>query len=145
MAKTGRKPYETTEMTAFGGGNRRLQPPDCLGNLQKQAFIDLVASCPASQFRGCDVVLLSRWAELTVMAETAQFEMQQGGIVTPDGRQSACVGIYERATRELRLLSQRLQIGPRGRTPKAPKTQAGRVSVYDRMRLAGELDDVDPN
>ena len=38
-------------------------------------------------------------------------------------------------SRELRLLSQRLQLGPRGRTPKAPKTLPGCVSYYERMAL----------
>ena len=73
----GRKPYETTELTSYGA-SRRLRPPDCLGELQKQAFIDLVSSCSTSQFRKCDVALLCRWAELTVIAEQAAFEMQPG-------------------------------------------------------------------
>jgi hypothetical protein len=134
MARTGRKPSETTEIAPFGLESRRLQPPDCLGELQKRAFIDLVCSCPAGQFRRGDVALLCRWAELTVMAEQAAFELQQGGMVV-DGKASPWFAIYRDATRELRLLSQRLQLGPRGRTPKAPKTRAGPVSYYKRMAL----------
>jgi hypothetical protein len=140
----GRKPYETTELTSYGA-RRRLRPPDCLGELQKQAFIDLVASCPASQFRKCDVALLCRWAELTVIAEQAAFEMQQGGLVTDKGKPSPWFAIHRDTTRELRQLSQRLQIGPRGRTPKAPKTLPGNLSYYERMALEGDLDDVDAN
>jgi hypothetical protein len=50
--------------------------------------------------------------------------------------------IHRDATRELRSLSQRLQIGPRGRTWKAPKTKpAGTVSYYERMSLEGAYDD----
>jgi len=136
----GRKPFETTEVA-----RRRLQPPDCLGELQKQAFIDLVTSCPASQFRQCDVALLCRWAELTVIAEQAAFEMQQQGMVTDKGKPSPWFVILRDATRELRQLSQRLQIGPRARTPKAPKTLPGHTSYYERMRLEGDFDDVDAN
>jgi len=141
MPKTGRKPYETTEVVPFGLESRRLQPPDCLGELQKRVFIDLVCSAPAAQFRRADMGLLCRWSELTVIAEQAAFEMQQGGLVV-DGKPSPWFAVYRDATRELRLLSQRLQLGPRGRTPKAPKTKAATVSYYERMALEDGYDDV---
>jgi phage terminase small subunit len=144
MAGAGRKPYETTEVVPFGVESRRLRPPDCLGELQKRAFLDLVCSVPAGQFRKCDLSLLCRWAELTIMAEEAAFQLQQGGMVV-EGKEGPKVSpwfaIHRDTTRELRSLSQRLQIGPRGRTWKAPKTKPGTISYYDRMRLEGELDD----
>jgi hypothetical protein len=128
-------------MAPFGVGveNRRLRAPDCLGELQKRAFLDLVSSCPAGQFRKCDLSLLCRWAELTIMAEEAAFQLQQGGMVV-DGKPSPWFTIHRDATRELRSLSQRLQLGPRGRTPKAPKIKPGAVSYYDQMRLMPEND-----
>jgi hypothetical protein len=135
--RTGRKPYETSEVVPFGVERRRLQPPDCLGELQRRAFLDLVTSCPASQFRKSDVSLLCRWSELTVMAETAAFHLGADGMVTADGKVSPWFTIHRDGTRELRALSQRLQIGPRGRTPKAPKTKAGAVSYYETMALEG--------
>jgi hypothetical protein len=144
MAGTGRKSFETTELASYGAG-RRLAPPDCLGKLQKRAFIDLVASCPAAQFRRSDVGLLCRWAELTVMAETAVFHLGADGMVTADGKVSPWFAIHRDVARELRLLSLRLQIGPRGRTPKAPKTEAAPLSYYERMRLEGDLDDAEPD
>jgi len=134
---TGRKPYEATEVVPFGTGNRRLQPPNCLGDLQKRAFIDLIASCPISQFRRSDVPLLCRWAELTVIAEQAAFEMQTGGMVTDKGKVSPWFVIHRDTCKELRALSQRLQLGPRGRTPKAPKVKANAVSYYETMALEG--------
>ena len=140
----GRPPHETTDITPFGVGSGRLRPPDCLGELQRRAFVDLVTSCPVSQFQRSDLSLLCRWAELTVMAEQAVLEMQKEGMVVAGQhgpKVSPWFAIHRDATRELRALSQRLQIGPRGRTPKAPKTVAGRVSYYDQMRLEGELDD----
>src|SRR5262245_54556988 len=144
MAETGRKPFETTEVAPFGAGNRRLEPPECLGNLQKRAFIDLVCSVPRSQFRRSDLPLLCRWCELTVMAEEAAFQLQTGGMVVSgkDGpKVSPWFTIHRDATRELRSLSQRLQLGPRGRTWKAPKIKPGTVSYYERMALEGEYDD----
>jgi hypothetical protein len=141
MAGSGRKSFETTDMVPFGVDSRRLQPPDCLGELQKRAFIDLICSVPRSQFRRCDLSLLCRWSELTVMAETAAFHLGADGMVTEKGTVSPWFAVHRDCTRELRALSQRLQIGPRGRTPKAPKTLPGSVSYYERMRLEGELDD----
>ena len=140
----GRPPHETTEVRPFGVESGRLRAPDCLGELQRRAFIDLVTSCPISQFRPCDVSLLCRWAELTVMAEQAALKLEhEGMVVTGQGgsKVSPWFTIHRDATRELRALSQRLQIGPRGRAPKAPKTKAGPVSYYDRMDLAGDYDD----
>lgn len=140
----GRPPHETTDLAPFGIGTGRLRPPGCLGELQRKVFVDLVSSCPTSQFHRSDLGLLCRWAELTVMAEQAVLEMQKEGMVVT-GRHGPKVSpwfaIHRDATRELRALSQRLQIGPRGRSAKAPKTVAGRVSYYDQMRLEGELDD----
>src|SRR5262249_45835547 len=135
---SGRRPHEVTEVLPFGAGNRRLQPPDSLGELQKRAFVDLVASCPISQFKRSDVPLIARWSELCVMAETAAFHLGADGMVTAEGRVSPWFVIHRDATRELRALLQRLQLGPRGRTLKAPKTQAAAtLSYYERMELEG--------
>ena len=75
------------------------------------------------------------------MAEKAVLEMQREGMVV-DGQHGPKVSpwfaIHRDATRELRALSQRLQLGPPGRTPKAPKTKAGPVSYYDVMQLEGD-------
>src|SRR5262249_45058018 len=107
-------------------------------------FVELVMSCPATQFHRSDVGLLCRWSELTVMAEQAAFKLAHEGMVVAGQhgpKVSPWFSIHRDATRELRALSQRLQLGPRGRTPKAPKTVAGRVSSYERMDLEGDLDD----
>jgi phage terminase small subunit len=140
----GRPPHETTDITPFGVESGRLRPPNYLGELQKRAFVDLVTSCPVSQFQCSDLSLLCRWAELTVMAEQAVLEMQKEGMVVTGQhgpKVSPWFAIHRDATRELRALSQRLQLGPRGRAPKAPKTVAGRVSYYERMDLEGDSDD----
>ena len=141
----GRRPFGSVEITGYAGATRRLSPPESLGALQRAAFIDLVSSAPASQFRRSDVGLLARWAELTVMCEQAAFELQQGGMVTDKGKVSPWFAIHNAATRELRMLSQRLHLGPRSRTLKAVKTQPGRPpSYYERMALEG-FDDADTN
>ena len=140
----GRRPFSSVEITGYAGATRRLSPPECLGELQRQVFIELVSSCPATQFRRGDVGLLCRWAELTVIAEQAAFEMQQGGLVTDKGRVSPWFSIPNAATRELRMLSQRLHLGPRSRTLKVAKTQAAPMSYYEKMALEG-FDATDPS
>jgi hypothetical protein len=87
---------------------------------------------------------LSRWSELTVMAETAAFHLGADGMVvnTKEGSKvSPWFQIHRDCTRELRALSQRLQLGPRGRALKAPKTKPNSVSYYETMALEGDLDD----
>ena len=138
----GRRSYSSVEITGYAGVTRRLSPPECLGDLQRALFVDLVASCPASQFRKSDVGLLARYSELTVMAEQAAFELQQNGMVTDKGKVSPWFSIHNAATRELRMLSQRLHLGPRSRTLKVAKTQAAPTSYYEKMALEG-FDDVD--
>ena len=140
MVGTGRKPYSSVEITGYAGATRRLTPPAHLGELQRQAFISLVSDCPASQFKRGDVGLLCRWAELTVMAEQAAFELQQGGMVV-DGKPSPWFAIYRDVARELRQLSQRLHLGPRSRSLKAARTQTGPLSYYETMKLEGHEDD----
>src|SRR6516225_9413990 len=115
MTKTGRKPYETTDVMPFGANSRRLQPPDCLGELQKRAFLDLITCVPRGQFRASDLPLLARYAELVIMAETAAFHLGADGMVTPEGQVSPWFRVHRDTTRELRTLAQRLQLDPKAR------------------------------
>jgi P27 family predicted phage terminase small subunit len=147
MTKTGRKPHETIDVMPFGANSRRLQPPDCLAELQKRAFVDLITSVPRSQFRPSDLPLLARYAELVVMAETAAFHLGADGMVIADDKGRTRVNpwftIYRDTAKELRVLSQRLRLDPKARTKKAPKTLPESTSYYETMRLQGDFDDVD--
>src|SRR5262249_19131437 len=139
---TGRQPHETLDVVPYGLDHRRLRPPDSLGEPERRAFADLVLSCPVAQFQAADLPLLCRWAELTVMAETAAGELTAGGMVTRDGKISPWFAIHERATKGLVALALRLRLAPQSRAKKAPKVKPGPVSYYDRMRvLEGELGD----
>jgi hypothetical protein len=138
MARTGRKPFESVEVVPYGY-DRRLRPPDSLGEPEKRAFLDLVLSVPTSQFRACDLGLLCRYAELVVMAEQAAGELAAQGMVTADGKVSAWFTIHAQATKGLSALALRLRLGPQQRSRKAPKTAPGTVSYYDRQEL--EADD----
>jgi hypothetical protein len=135
MPNTGRQPYETTDVLPFGTGVSRLRPPASLGEPEKAAFLDLVTSCPATQFEASDLPLLVRWAELVAMAETAAGELTVGGMVTADGKVSPWFTVHQQATKTLSGLALRLRLGPQSRTPKAPKRKAGPLSYFDIMEL----------
>lgn len=142
MAGRGRHPYEITDATPFGLPNPRLKPPASLSEPEKQAFLDLITACPASQFTAADLPLLARWSELVVMAETAAAEMTAGGMVTVDRKVSPWVTVHEKATKGLVALALRLRLGPQSRAFKAPKRTAAPTSYYDRAALL-EAEDED--
>jgi hypothetical protein len=82
MAKTGRNPYETTDVTPYHGDwTRRLRPPESLGARERAVFLDLVTSTDPRQFRASDLPLLCRYAELVVLAEQAAGELAACGVV----------------------------------------------------------------
>jgi hypothetical protein len=135
MAKTGQS-FETRDTVPFGAENRRLSPPDSLGDAEKRAFLDLVTAVDARQFRASDLALLCRWAELTVLAERAAFELgQPNGTVSPDGKLSPWFTVHASCTKALNALALRLRVSPQSRAPRRPKTVIGVTSYYDRQRL----------
>jgi hypothetical protein len=121
--------------------DRRISPPPDLPERVKRAFLEVVSSCPSSQFQQSDVELLCRWSESVVMAQEARTQLTATGMVGPDGKKSAWVSIYQTAVRNQTLLAMRLRLSPQSRMPRAPKTQAKPMSVYDEMTLLRSDDD----
>jgi len=120
MART-RPNYQTSEIVPYGE-RRLLRPPDSLSDAARRAFIDLVASVPASHFKPGDVSLLCRYAEVAALAV--------------DGKVSAWFSVHASATKSLSGLALRLRLGPQSRALKASKKEAGPpMSAYERMRL----------
>jgi hypothetical protein len=99
------------------GFHRRLSPPASLDQVEREHFLALVANSPADQFRASDLPLLTRWAELSAMAERAAGELRARDLVTTDNTVSPWFAIHERATKGLVALSMRLRISPQGRNP----------------------------
>jgi phage terminase small subunit len=138
MAKTGRKPYETSDVVAYmGSESRRLRPPTHLGPRERAVFLDLVTSVDPRQFRNSDIALLSGWSELVVMGETAAEHLRSEGMVLDGNKPSPWLRIHEQAVKGLGIMSLRLRISPQARAPKAPKTVPAPTSYYDRMELEG--------
>src|SRR6516165_53179 len=142
MTGTGRKPFRTIDVLAYGLPDERPKPPAHLGEAERRVFVDLISQCPASQFRKSDLGLLARWCELIVVAERAAAEMSVGNLLNDDDdRPSGWFSLHERATKGLALLALRLRLGPQSRADKAPKTEAASSqSYYDRMRYEQEGD-----
>jgi hypothetical protein len=114
--------------------SQRLRPPAHLGEREKQAFIDLIASCPLAQFQPCDVPLLTRWCELELQAQTAAAELRTR-MVMADNKPSPWLAIHQQATKGQALLALRLRLGPQSRASKAPKTQPAQMSTYERLAM----------
>jgi hypothetical protein len=137
---TGRAPYDSFETTSYGMPSGRLKPPDSLPKAEKTAFLALVASCPAGQFQPCDVPLIARWAELSIMCEQAAAMVRDEGMVGADGKPSGWFVAHQRLTRTLAAIGSRLKVGPSCRQPRAPKVQVRPMSYFDEQRLLREGD-----
>jgi len=123
---------------------QRLKPPAGMAERQRAHFIALVAACPTGKVERSDLGLLTRWCELTVIAEDAAALIEDEGIVTTteDGDEpSAAVRVHLQASKALAVLAMRLQLCPSTRAPKAAKVQAAPMSAYEMMAL--EDDDAD--
>jgi hypothetical protein len=115
---------------------QRLRPPEHLGPLERQAFIDLTSRVPAAQFVEADLPLICRWAELELQAQTAAAELRKGMVV--NGKPSPWLAIHAAAIKGQGLLALRLRLGPQSRAPRAPKTMPSPMSAYERLALEGD-------
>ena len=116
-------------------GDQRLQPPACLSEAERRAFLDLVSTCPVGQFVASDLPLIARWCEATVQAEQAAAELHAHGMVTKGGKVSAWFTIHQQATKTMKDLALRLKLSPQSRHHKAPKTLPSRMTAYERLAL----------
>jgi hypothetical protein len=114
----------------------RLTPPSSLSPDERKAFIDLVGSCEPNHFRQSDIVLLCRYVEAIVLAETAARHLRKDAVV--NGKTSAWLVVQEKSVRAITALSMRLRLSPQARAPNNPGPRPKPVSHYEAMRLANE-------
>jgi hypothetical protein len=146
MAKTGRSSYRTDDRLEFGLPNQRVKPPGTLSELEKRAFVALMAASPAGQFTSADMDLLVSWAETTVLARRAAKELElAGGPVQPDGRPNAWFAVHQQCIKTLSGLAIRLRLSPQGRNPtaRASKKTVAELSYYDVVAIEEGLPDDD--
>ena|SRR5215831_19126638 len=143
MARTGRPSYTATDAAPYGTGNRRLRPPPTLSELEKKAFVALVASSAADMFTPADMDLLVSWCETSVLRQLAARELELTGPVLPDGKTSPWFAVHQQCVKTLNGLAIRLRLSPQGRNPtaRASKKQVRELSYYDVMALQEESSD----
>src|SRR6516165_6468215 len=111
----GRPSFTTTNVTPWYDQGRRLQPPEHLEPIEKQAFIDLTSRVPAGQFVEADLPFLVRWCELELQAQTAAEELRTHGMMTPMGERSPWLAVHAQAVKGQAMLALRLRLGPQSR------------------------------
>jgi phage terminase small subunit len=114
-----RKSAAELSVISIDARESRLRPPETLGERERQLFVDLVAGSKASHFQATDLPLLSRYCELSFLAETAAGRLRNEGPVI-GGRTSPWVSVLEKATKGLVALSMRLRLSPQARSPNNP-------------------------
>ena len=90
---------------------RRLQPPADLDATTAEMFRDVVANCPASHFAPADAHVL------TAFVQAVQISRQSAG-------DPASVAMWEKSTRLIATLAQRLRLCPSARMPRSTATRA---------------------
>jgi hypothetical protein len=122
------------------GVDRRLRPPDSLGDDARRAFTEIVGTHAATHFRPGDLPVLCRFAELVALAERASFELERDGVVLPDGSLSKWFTVHSTAVKQIGVLAGRLRIGPSARQHQQSKKTIQPMSFYDRMKLEKNWD-----
>jgi phage terminase small subunit len=114
MSKRGRKSSASYEVPVIDVDRIPVQPPEHLGEIERERFADIVSSCNAGHFSHSDISLLCRYVEADVLAEEAAAELRKHGAVV-DGRPSPWLIIQEKQVRALIGLSLRLRLCPSAR------------------------------
>ena len=113
----------------------RLHPPPGLSEGAKAEFIRIVTCEKPEHFRTSDLPLLCQYVESVSLAARATQELQR------DDPPARWLTLWEKANRNMVALSARLRLSPQSRMPNNPTRKSPeRVSFYERMQLAGELD-----
>jgi hypothetical protein len=139
MPKTGRNAFVATDLVRYGEPGR-LSPPASLGEAERQAFIDLVTTCPATQFAACDLPLICAWAETVALRERMAKRMSIEGELDDKGRPSGAFTIHKEATKTLAALALRLRISPQARRQEPPRQKVV-TNYYERLDLEAVADD----
>ena len=97
--------------------------------------VDVAIPERPEHFRTSDLPLLCQYVESVSLAARATQELQR------DDPPARWLTLWEKANRNMVALSARLRLSPQSRMPNNPTRKSPeRVSFYERMQLAGELD-----
>jgi hypothetical protein len=129
--------YETDDIEPFTGQpTRRLRPSSRLAPRPKAIFTRVVNTTAANHFRPADQELLERYCEAQALAEMAAGKLFSTDAPIED-KLSVWFQVHTVASRTANSLASRLRLTVSARSPKAVKSIARPMSIYDEMRLEG--------
>jgi phage terminase small subunit len=131
-----RRSAASLTVAAFTPGLKRLEPPADLQGIEREIFIQTVASLPASHFLPEDAEMLRTYCTSAALARRAAAETQASPLA--GDRPSPWLKVHGSAVRSMAQMSVRLRLGPRSRdhNVRTAKTTASQPSYYDLMETA---------
>jgi len=131
--------YATDDIEPYSGApTRRLRPSNRLAPRAKAIFTRVVNTTAAGHFRPADQELLERYCEAQALGKMAAAKLfATDGVVDAGGALSPWFQVNVVASRTANSLASRLRLTVSARSPKAVKTVAKPMSIYDEMRLEG--------
>jgi hypothetical protein len=133
-----RKSAASLNVTTIDGRPSRPHPPTSLPPAERDLFVSLVAANPPGHFKTSDLPLLVQFCAAAVLSERATAELRTAPVI--DGKPSAWLTVFEKASRAMVALSMRLRLSPQARAPNNPKRPDPSLSAYELMRLRDEKD-----
>ena len=137
MAKTGRNSFVATDLTRYG------EPPAGLGEAERKAFLDLVTSCPATQFAPLRPALASRLGGDGRAPRAHGDADERRGRAGRKGQAERRLPGPQEGDQDAQRLGFEVASVTASRAQKAPRREVRPVSYYERMALEGMLDDGD--
>jgi phage terminase small subunit len=130
-----RRSTASLSVAAFTPGPRRLEPPADLQGADREIFVQIVASLPASHFLPEDVPLLRAYCTTVALAKQAASELQICPVV--GSAPSPWLKVHSSLIRSLAQLTTRLRLGPRSRSTNQRSAKSGRTpSAYETLGLS---------
>jgi hypothetical protein len=133
-----RKPAAASNVIAMDTRALRLRPPANLPQPERDLFVAVIAANQPAYFRESDMPLLVQYCAATVLSERAMAELRAAPIV--DGKPSAWLAVFEKASRAMVALSMRLRLSPQSRAANNPTRPAPRLSAYEIAELKNAED-----
>ena len=131
-------PRKSSNVVVIDTGQNRLRPPPDLPQPERDLFVAVVAANPPTHFRDSDMPLLVQYCAAAVLSERATSELRISPIV--DGKPSAWLAVFEKASRAMVALSMRLRLSPQSRAANNPTRPTPRLSACEMEALRNAED-----
>jgi len=133
-----RRPAAASNVVAIDTRATRLHPPATLPQPERDVFARLTAANSPGHFRESDLPLLCQYCAAAVLSERALAELRSAPLI--DGKPSAWLTVFEKASRAMLGLSMRLRLSPQSRQANNPTRPTPRLSAYEMEALRNAED-----